>query len=1520
MLYFHYCEKYKNTVSEQINETVVKTLKEYANRSSLKDARRFSAYSGGIYVLLIKKPHTEIIIQEKKIIIHEKEVAVCFVRGIKNGLSDYVEIKNGKWLIYNPLQEFEVDKVVDLFLLTQEKTQQKLSPPEYLTNWQDEYKLHVKYDFYETEEWVNFAFSNSSESGMKDKEALLYRLVLNDIIKPDNTALNIIFKGESITTYSHILNDIGVVFSKLLVENEEIYLLHGGANVKTQKIHWEQLVSKDFSEFSHISSLEEVGSKALKAYPSWALKDADLWAKIEKNNEMGNLSLLPEQTTFLKNFQFPKYINGQAGSGKSTMLYYLFANAYYFKYAGTIKGDIIFLTENERLLTYTRNSVLDLLMFNPEFELSSEDIAITSVSKHFSAFKDFLLSKLPEDNLSFEKDKYLDFSKFKLLYEQSTIQNHIKKRYSSELVWFTISTYVFGYDLEYLITSENYETKMPKEGKELISFDDFSEIERFIINPFYKKLLEDGYWDKIKLIKYLYENIDTFNRYEIIFCDEAQDFSRVELKFILNLSIYHQYDLANVKQFPIVFAGDALQTVNPTGFRTEVLTAMIYQELTNIGFKLDPNNLVFSPTYNYRSSQTIVNIANAVQWYRKKTLGASIEYPQKSKRPLLRQNHHLNVFVSFESFNSDSSLQKKVTLKTIIVPVNKDEIEAYKTHFPILNNYQNIISAVDAKGIDFSEVVIFGFGDWFLREIEGEYETRFFYNKLYVAITRAQAELVIIDSDDAQTEFWRKLLIDNYIPSDWNRNDPENSRINNFEDIIVFDANEIIQSSNTIVEEEATRQKEQGIATQNIALLQVASSHFVKLEKLKEYYLCLGEIEEIKGDWIKAADFYLKKDVGLEGVEKAANVYWKGKHLHEVINIGKSLKNDKQLVRNIITKLFLDKVLMTRELKDLVDHITILKEQISDISWCNEVVSNIQELLSESIDEQYIQLVADILENICSKSDEKVWAKLGETYFKLKRYEPAITAFEKIADKEKYKSYAKAKVEVAKRRNDEKEIILELGLLIEITDDASEILHLQNEIISYYYQISSEINDKDDIYIKKYAYCAFLSVKPNYENLLFLAQDIEQLFEKKRRELELAEMYLFLLEKINLNSNLLLFVLERWSKNSLEGGIPIEGINECFEKLEKFKNITFEPFTEMEIREIPRIPVVIQKGTSEHIRNIQIKNFRQFKNANVENLGLFNLIVGDNNIGKTSFLEALLFTPEKKNYLERLAFAYIERVNIHPDKDKSDSSINSKLYYSIKKDFSCTFLCCQEPRENIQFVIKEKRNIRSFEIAFEGNGISHGDKDVITFNNDDYNSLLDIPYLNGVKQPFMPYGKGFGNDLAQIYDTEIRPNRKIEDTFLKNMKLFIPKIERIYASLDGTIDIRDGDFQEDRPLNQYGEGANKLFRILILLTLHKGKRLLIDEIDAGIHYSKFKEFWKFILEIGHRDNTQIFATTHNEECIRYFAEVLNELGESYQKESRVVQMKMVKNIKIRSYEYDSFNLAIEDGIEIRGGN
>ena len=201
--------------------------------------------------------------------------------------------------------------------------------------------------------------------------------------------------------------------------------------------------------------------------------------------------------------------------------------------------------------------------------------------------------------------------------------------------------------------------------------------------------------------------------------------------------------------------------------------------------------------------------------------------------------------------------------------------------------------------------------------------------------------------------------------------------------------------------------------------------------------------------------------------------------------------------------------------------------------------------------------------------------------------------------------------------------------------------------------------------------------------------------------------------------------------------------------------------------------------------------------------------------------------------------------------------------------------------------------------------------------------IKNIKPIDLITTQFVPYGKGFDKDLVNVYAKYIDRDRDKRDNFLKSMKVFIPNIDRINVDTqNGKIYIEEIENTQDRPLHYYGEGSKKLFRILVQIVLQKDKKLLIDEIDAGVHYSHFKEFWKIILKVAKEQNVQIFATTHNIECIKYFQEILEEEElEAYQDCSRTITLKQLQNDTIKAYirKYNEFEFELENEFDIRGG-
>jgi AAA15 family ATPase/GTPase len=90
---------------------------------------------------------------------------------------------------------------------------------------------------------------------------------------------------------------------------------------------------------------------------------------------------------------------------------------------------------------------------------------------------------------------------------------------------------------------------------------------------------------------------------------------------------------------------------------------------------------------------------------------------------------------------------------------------------------------------------------------------------------------------------------------------------------------------------------------------------------------------------------------------------------------------------------------------------------------------------------------------------------------------------------------------------------------------------------------------------------------------------------------------------------------------------------------------------------------------------------------------------------------------------------------------------------------------------------------------------------------------------------------------------------------------------------------------------------------------------LIDEFENGLHHTVQENLWKVIFYLAERLNIQVFATTHSEDCIRGFENILNTQENS---EGKLIRLDNVDG-KIVEVEFDAneMRIANENGIEIR---
>ncbi len=341
-----------------------------------------------------------------------------------------------------------------------------------------------------------------------------------------------------------------------------------------------------------------------------------------------------------------------------------------------------------------------------------------------------------------------------------------------------------------------------------------------------------------------------------------------------------------------------------------------------------------------------------------------------------------------------------------------------------------------------------------------------------------------------------------------------------------------------------------------------------------------------------------------------------------------------------------------------------------------------------------------------------------------------------------------------------------------------------------------------------------------------------------------------------------------------------------------------------------------------HLTYFKVENFKRFESFEMNNIGQFNLILGDNNVGKTSVLEALLFDFEDANqFRDNLLTVLYEFRKVEKD-------VKQALKLFIKQQEA------SQEKFNITINTKEETSSLVVNVLHGFQDFSYRDTHLRRFaencfnENTAYIGLLEKYDLDKAKQkiPYIPFHLGYDNDLVYFYNEFIEPFGNIEKNLVEALKNMLPTISSLKLAItDGNtpfLRIAQADKDERIPLSMFGEGTIKLFRILMKIVVHRGKRLMIDEIDAGVHFKKFKDFWRTILLAAQQNEVQIFATTHNLECLQAFKEVFEETEMiGLQQDARCFELIEMpdKQVKAYSNEYIEFATMIETGTNIRGG-
>ena len=600
-----------------------------------------------------------------------------------------------------------------------------------------------------------------------------------------------------------------------------------------------------------------------RSYPLLLATDHAIWTAIQDDRH-SNLALSQEEADILAVVReiahgtprFPLFVNGRAGSGKSTMLLHLAGDLVTRQLQ--VERDLpqieqvipppLFLTSSRPLSDDARGKVEALLELSytrlmekespdpgvdPEAARDAARLATKRVTgSAFRVFREYLLELLPESvrRARFPSGERIGYAVFARLWEEYRQTRPAVKDYSAEFVWHAIRSFVKGKWTreDGFLDSQRYAT-LP-EAERGFSTTVYENIYEHVWKAWYEKLTAgrqaDGdradkrgepSWDDQDLARAVLEMDRPLPGHPAVLCDEAQDFTALELRLILGLSLFSRRSVPrhHLPNIPFAFAGDPFQTLNPTGFRWDSIKAMIHTELieplveraveSHDGSSFQFDSHYRELTRNFRSAEAVVKFCNRIQLLRSRVMDLRVE-PQTSAasggaqvlgyfktddrriQDQLNRRHDVTVLVNCgdggeASYVADPSHGLHGLIKTdqeagaprgagtAVVQPQAAESGAAQP--------ENVMGPIYAKGLEMDRVILYRFGadaPQVVREHlarlrnpnaprhersldENERVARnltfaYFFNRLYVAASRARKQLHIVDTPDAIKDFW----------------------------------------------------------------------------------------------------------------------------------------------------------------------------------------------------------------------------------------------------------------------------------------------------------------------------------------------------------------------------------------------------------------------------------------------------------------------------------------------------------------------------------------------------------------------------------------------------------------------------------------------------------------------------------------------------------------------------------------------------------------------------------------------
>ena len=312
---------------------------------------------------------------------------------------------------------------------------------------------------------------------------------------------------------------------------------------------------------------------------------------------------------------------------------------------------------------------------------------------------------------------------------------------------------------------------------------------------------------------------------------------------------------------------------------------------------------------------------------------------------------------------------------------------------------------------------------------------------------------------------------------------------------------------------------------------------------------------------------------------------------------------------------------------------------------------------------------------------------------------------------------------------------------------------------------------------------------------------------------------------------------------------------------------------------------------------------------------MINILVGRNNTGKSSILEATAITyTAPTGFLDKLGNNILEKIierkgwenleffiNLNKkDKELKMTAIKDGIEASVSAYYR-KGIYEEIPKDAIDLISRYYSNFyreQKIFLRLTGRSLKSIDKTIEDRIKEKISEALKVPLLFGQVTPGNNYYIALPNErkvLTTVLDPIDLIFISIEKFNIKNLYDMLLPTVRIHQTLDYIRnhipyfnDLRsDGqkiwiyfeNLPKPLPLSMIGDGMRETIRLLFVASLIPGGVLLLEEPENNLHPGLYDVVAERLVDIVRNDETQVFLSTHNlefaDKLLRYGGELVN---------------------------------------------